>query len=97
MVNCKNHPDKEAAGFCTKCGHFFCNDCLTFTAGKNYCFNCLTDVVKKGEKPVEQPQVIVQQQQQQQVVKTSSGWDDAIAICCVLIVILIIIGYLLPK
>jgi amino acid permease len=94
LVNCKNHPEIEAAGFCTKCGNFFCDECLTFTAGKNYCYNCLTDVVAKGEKPSE-PQVIVQQQQQQTV--KGDDWGTVIAICCILLIILVVIGYVIPK
>jgi hypothetical protein len=38
-MNCKNHPQKEAVGFCVYCGKPFCRDCLAEISQKYYCHN----------------------------------------------------------
>lgn len=37
IMNCTNHPDKEALGVCGECGKPFCADCLYEADGKYYC------------------------------------------------------------
>lgn len=37
IMNCTNHPDKEALGVCGECGKPFCADCLYEADGEYYC------------------------------------------------------------
>ena len=39
-MQCKNHPDAEAAGRCTGCAEPFCGNCLVEVAGQQYCGGC---------------------------------------------------------
>jgi hypothetical protein len=40
-MNCKNHPDKPAAGECSECGEAFCQECLSQFKEKDFCAACL--------------------------------------------------------
>ncbi len=40
-MNCKNHPEKPAAGKCAGCGEDFCEDCLSQLSAKDYCAACI--------------------------------------------------------
>jgi hypothetical protein len=33
-MKCKNHPERDAAGFCFRCGRPFCEECLIESNGK---------------------------------------------------------------
>lgn len=63
-TKCKNHPQKDAVGACIKCGNFFCEECLIKVRNKNYCKECVEDLIGEGGeiKPI-----MFQQQQQQQM------------------------------
>lgn len=39
-MNCKNHPDKQAAKECASCEEVFCEDCVSDYRGKTYCGPC---------------------------------------------------------
>ena len=69
-VKCKKHPKTDADATCVGCGNFFCEDCLTTVKGKNYCKDCVADLLSEKEnaekdKSSGTPQIIIQQQQQQ--------------------------------
>ncbi len=40
---CKRHPDREASGFCVKCGAPVCSDCEKFYNGRPYCSECMVN------------------------------------------------------
>ena len=40
-TRCCNHPNREAAARCVKCGAFFCRECTTEHDGRMTCANCL--------------------------------------------------------
>ena len=41
-MNCKNHPDVQAAGRCAGCAEPFCRNCLVDIKGQKYCGSCKT-------------------------------------------------------
>lgn len=91
-MKCKNHPKKDAAGTCVECGNPFCEDCITKVHNKNYCKECVAELLDKQEqkgKEVNQPQIVIQQQQQQQQAP-SDGEKKFRGSVCVLILLLII-------
>ncbi len=45
-MKCPNHLTRNAAGYCSVCGTFFCEDCLHHHEGNNYC--------PKHYKPIEE-------------------------------------------
>ena len=78
-MNCTNHPEKEATKICVGCGNFFCDDCLTKIKNKNYCKDCVSDLLEEKQDTKEEdkkasPQIIIQQQQQQQ--QSTSRTDE---------------------
>ncbi|MDR2903565.1 MAG: TM2 domain-containing protein [Clostridiales bacterium] len=53
MVNCSQHPQKEARGACVYCGNFFCEDCLVEIDDKFYCkehVKMLVDKKRQSER-----------------------------------------------
>lgn len=52
-MNCYVHPDKGAIGTCVGCGKFICSECCTEIKGKNYCKNCVNELVIEREKKIE--------------------------------------------
>jgi len=77
-MKCKNHPKKEAEKTCVGCGNFFCSECLNQVKNRNYCKDCLAEMLsdkidEEKESKTSQPQnIIIQQQQQQQQQETSA-------------------------
>lgn len=55
MMNCTNHPEKEAQGMCAYCGKPFCNDCLVEVKGRMYCKNDLGNVFDEARQSGGQP------------------------------------------
>jgi hypothetical protein len=45
-MNCKNHPNVEAAARCAGCQESFCSNCLVELNGINYCGSCKTMAVQ---------------------------------------------------
>lgn len=43
-MQCTNHPELEAVGFCTHCGKPFCPDCLVEMDGRSVCRNDVSKV-----------------------------------------------------
>lgn len=39
---CAAHPDRQAAGTCTRCGRFFCTECLVVVSGRYLCRACVS-------------------------------------------------------
>ena len=39
-IQCKNHPDVQAAGRCAGCAETFCANCLVSLSGQQYCGSC---------------------------------------------------------
>lgn len=71
MANCAVHQDVEASGICIGCGKFFCEDCLIEVKGKNYCRNCLDELIESKEKKIEKLED--RQHQQQPMVFMNAG------------------------
>lgn len=44
-MNCKNHPGYEAVYVCRNCGQAMCLDCTVELNGRNYCRECLANIV----------------------------------------------------
>jgi hypothetical protein len=40
-LRCGNHPGREAAARCVRCGSFCCRECITEHDGRMTCANCL--------------------------------------------------------
>ena len=49
-MNCFYHAEVPNVGFCIRCGHALCNDCLRNVRGSIYCETCLADFVE-GKPP----------------------------------------------
>jgi hypothetical protein len=47
-MQCKNHPDVQAANRCTGCAEPFCSDCLVTVNGQQYCGDCKVMALKGG-------------------------------------------------
>lgn len=47
-MNCINHGDKPAQGFCAACGKPFCEHCLIDVSGVPNCRNCLSEGTKEN-------------------------------------------------
>ncbi len=47
-MNCKNHPDVQAADRCTGCQEAFCENCLVDINGQKYCADCKLMTVKEA-------------------------------------------------
>lgn len=52
-MNCYVHPEKAAVGTCIGCGKFICSECLTEIKGKNYCKNCVNELIQENQKRIE--------------------------------------------
>jgi hypothetical protein len=61
-MKCKNHPERDAAGFCFRCGRPFCDECLIESNGKNICKSCIDSLVLTPES--KNPDQFFQQQSQ---------------------------------
>lgn len=44
---CEEHPGRNAAGFCVKCGRALCEDCLQKISGRNFCTACLGEDLRR--------------------------------------------------
>ena len=44
-MNCGKHRDREAVGTCSECGKAVCRECKTEYKNKNYCSDCIDDLV----------------------------------------------------
>lgn len=44
-MQCTNHNQREAAGFCIHCGKAFCSDCLVEIQGRQYCKEHMTNAI----------------------------------------------------
>lgn len=44
-MNCQNHLNKESVATCVVCGKLVCNECRLKIAGKDYCKECVTEIV----------------------------------------------------
>jgi len=42
-MNCFIHPEREAVGTCSMCGHPICQQCLNKMAGRMFCDTCAKD------------------------------------------------------
>ena len=71
-MKCINHPKKEAAGGCINCGNLLCADCLIKVGNKNYCKNCVKEIL--GDKTRETEKKPIMQQQQQQAVELGDSF-----------------------
>jgi len=49
-VKCKVHPERDAVAVCMRCGSGVCSECLVSTRGKNYCKNCINEILI--QKPI---------------------------------------------
>jgi hypothetical protein len=54
-MNCFYHAEVPNVGFCIRCGHALCNDCIRNVRGSVYCESCLADLVE-GKPPTSGPQ-----------------------------------------
>ncbi|HXR97025.1 MAG TPA: hypothetical protein VN709_04195 [Terriglobales bacterium] len=43
-ARCAFHPAREASALCIACGHTYCRECVTESAGRVYCLRCLTSL-----------------------------------------------------
>ncbi|HLW49292.1 MAG TPA: B-box zinc finger protein [bacterium] len=39
-MRCRNHPDRPALGYCSRCGKALCSECLVRLSTGNYCEVC---------------------------------------------------------
>ncbi|MCL2157708.1 MAG: hypothetical protein FWH54_06775 [Methanobrevibacter sp.] len=46
---CQNHPNKESVATCVVCGKSICEDCGLNIADKDYCHECVTEIVATGD------------------------------------------------
>ena len=53
MFTCYVHNDVPAVGTCVGCGKFICENCNTELKGKNYCKNCIAELVEESQRKVE--------------------------------------------
>jgi len=44
-MKCHYHPEQEAVGMCVNCGKAICQACLVGVRGKNYCKNCVAEII----------------------------------------------------
>ena len=49
-MKCKVHPERDAVAVCMRCGSGVCSECLVSTRGKNYCKNCINEILI--QKPI---------------------------------------------
>jgi TM2 domain-containing membrane protein YozV len=49
-LQCTVHPETAAAGVCTRCGKFHCQECLVEVSGKNLCRNCVTHAFQEQKE-----------------------------------------------
>jgi hypothetical protein len=50
-MNCANHPEAPAAGYCRNCGKALCAACVRNVRGMLYCEDCLARVVRTPAAP----------------------------------------------
>lgn len=41
-MRCRNHPDRIALGYCSRCGKPLCTTCLVRLSSGNFCETCAT-------------------------------------------------------
>lgn len=49
-MQCTNHAQMEAAGYCVYCGKPFCNDCLVEVDGRMYCRTHITNAMQDARQ-----------------------------------------------
>lgn len=47
---CSTHAERQAAGVCTRCGRFFCGECLVPVSGRNLCRDCVTSAFEEQQR-----------------------------------------------
>jgi len=52
-MHCYVHEQKEAVAACVHCGKFICEECRTEINGKNYCKNCVSEVIAEQNKKID--------------------------------------------
>ena len=52
-MKCYTHSEKNAIGGCVNCGKFICEECRVSISSKNYCKNCLSEVIGEKNKKLE--------------------------------------------
>ena len=52
-MECYIHKGSAAVGTCVACGKFICHECCTEINNKNYCKNCLQEVINEKNKTIE--------------------------------------------
>ncbi len=55
-MKCQNHPDKESTGICVVCGKSVCDECKLSVGGKNYCKECINEMISSNEEANPNPQ-----------------------------------------
>lgn len=52
-MQCTNHEQQEAIGFCVYCGKPFCKECMVEADGKMYCKEHISTVLKEAKSSAE--------------------------------------------
>lgn len=47
---CVEHPDRQVAGACTRCGRFFCDECVVVVSGRNLCRACVSQAFEEQKQ-----------------------------------------------
>jgi TM2 domain-containing membrane protein YozV len=50
---CYIHNESISIGTCVGCGKFICNECNTEVQNKNYCKNCINDIIIENKRKIE--------------------------------------------
>lgn len=48
---CRTHVERDAIGVCVRCGHSFCEKCVTRLDGINHCLRCLQELRASLARP----------------------------------------------
>jgi len=52
-MKCYIHNQSDAVGTCVGCGKFICSECNTEVNNKNYCKNCINELINDNKKKIE--------------------------------------------
>jgi len=75
-MRCPNHPQNEATGYCSVCGDFGCQECLTLHEGNLLCERHYRPIARKVEEEKRQDQIRKQHPRQRLVVRYQDGRRD---------------------
>jgi len=61
-ATCAVHPAKHSAGACVGCGNFFCDACLSPIRRKNYCPDCMAELLEERAQAVAKSEAAVERE-----------------------------------